>query len=157
MAQGGTLHSWRKLPRRFWSGNILVEHHTHRASMGSPVGHDRALNLGLHRQWTHWEPFIVEREREQDQTRRRVLQALTIHRVEKGNGTMNTDKICNGNPVGFRGQRGDRKKKKKKKFRDVKRCVATGDRAITARPPQHDTTGPRTRAFWLVSGFLLQY
>ena len=37
----------------------------------------------------HWEPFIVERE--QDQTRRRVLEALTIHRVEKGKGTMNTD------------------------------------------------------------------
>ena len=40
--------------------------------------------------------------------------------------------------------------------RDVKRCVATGNRtrvsgislnAITARPPQHDTTGPRHRAF----------
>ena len=37
----------------------------------------------------HWEAFIVERE--QDQTRRRVLEALTIHRVEKGKGTMNTD------------------------------------------------------------------
>ena len=37
----------------------------------------------------HWEPFIVERE--QDQTRRRVLEALAIHRVEKDKGTMNTD------------------------------------------------------------------
>ena len=43
----------------------------------------------------HWEPFIVERE--QDQTRRRVMEALTIHRVEKGKGTMNTDNGISAN------------------------------------------------------------
>ena len=50
------------------------------------------------------------------------------------------------------------------RFRDVKRCVATGDRTkawisgigllrhITARPPQHDTTGPRHIAFDMFQG-----
>ena len=47
------------------------------------------------------------------------------------------------------------------RLRDVKRCVATGDRTRvpgfsllrhTARPPQHDTTGPRHRAFDVFQG-----
>ena len=42
------------------------------------------------------------------------------------------------------------------RFRDVKRCVATGDRnrvsGKNARPPQHDTTGPRHRAFDVFQG-----
>ena len=46
------------------------------------------------------------------------------------------------------------------RFRDVIRCVATGDRtrvsgsslAITARPPQHNITGPRHRAFDVFQG-----
>ena len=47
------------------------------------------------------------------------------------------------------------------RFRDVKRCVTTGDRtgsqelascAITARPPQRDTAGSRHRAFDVLEG-----
>ena len=37
----------------------------------------------------HWKAMIVDRE--EDLMRRRVLEALTIHRVNQGKGTMNTD------------------------------------------------------------------
>ena len=69
------------------------------------------------------------------------------------------NKSCNGSPVGVRGQRGDRKIQGHQKM-----CRDRGSNSglrppapLTARPPQHDTTGPRHRAFVQgVPGFLLQ-
>ena len=56
--------------------------------------------------------------------------------------------ICKGNPVAVRGQ------EETGRFRDAKRCVATGIEpgsqelaSCAARPPQQYTTGPRHRAF----------
>ena len=37
----------------------------------------------------HWQSMMVARE--ENLVKRRVIEALTIHRVDRGKGTMNTD------------------------------------------------------------------
>ena len=68
---------------------------------------------------------------------------------------------CNRNPVGVRGP--ERRQEDSGTSKDVSwPGIEPGSQeiascAITARPPQHDTTGPPHRSsFWRVSGFLLQ-
>ena len=64
---------------------------------------------------------------------------------------------CNGIPVGVRGQRGDRKDQGRH-AKDVSRpglepeSQELASYAITARPPQHDTTRSRHRAFDVFQG-----
>ena len=68
----------------------------------------------------------------------------------------NRDPQCNGNSVGVRGQRGRQEDSGTSK--DVSRPgIEPGSQelascAITARPPQHDTTGSRHRAFDVFQG-----
>ena len=59
---------------------------------------------------------------------------------------------CNGNPVGVRGQRGDRKIQGRQKMGIKRGPQELASCAITAGPPQHDTTGPRHRAFDVFQG-----
>ena len=64
--------------------------------------------------------------------------------------------MCNGILGGVRGQRGDRKiqGQGRQKMRPgiEPRSQELASCAMTARPPQHDTTGPRHRAFDVFQG-----